>query len=120
MDDAFAGPHAVALAFARQLDRPHGGAPVWSTYDARHGCRRGFVQPLVVRPVDQQPRWSGLPRDRRDGLLGAGLAARRSAGGKASLAWGVLPFTAGLFDVCYISAVLGGPLRGIDCRTSTG
>lgn len=70
-------------------------------------------------------RWINSPAGRvfrataGTGFLVAGLAARRSVGGKASLAWGVLPFTAGLFDVCYISAVLGGPLRGIDCRAST-
>lgn len=49
-------------------------------------------------------------------FLVGGLAARRRPGGKASLLWGVLPFTAGAFDVCYISAALGGPLRGSECR----
>ena len=48
----------------------------------------------------------------------AGLATRGSVGGKASVVWGVLPLTAGLFDVCYVSAALGGPLRGSDCRAS--
>ena len=71
-------------------------------------------------------RWINSPAGRvfrgtaGTGFVVAGLAARRTAGGKASLAWGVLPFTAGLFDVCYISAALGGPLRGSDCRASTG
>lgn len=71
-------------------------------------------------------RWINSPAGRvvraiaGTGFLVAGLAARRSAGGKASRAWGLLPFTAGLFDVCYISAALGGPLRGSDCRAMTG
>lgn len=50
------------------------------------------------------------------GFLVAGLAARRRPGGKASLLWGLLPLTAGAFDVCYVSAALGGPLRGRECR----
>ncbi|MHA6511989.1 hypothetical protein [Tessaracoccus sp. Z1128] len=67
-------------------------------------------------------RWINSPAGRifrttaGTGFMVAGLIARRRAAGKASLAWGVLPLTAGLFDVCYMSAVLGGPLRGHDCR----
>jgi len=70
-------------------------------------------------------RWISSPAGRvfrvvaGTGFLAAGLVARDSVGGKASLAWGVLPLTAGLFDVCYVSAALGGPLRGSDCREST-
>lgn len=52
------------------------------------------------------------------GFLIAGLATRHTAGGKASLGWGLLPFTAGLFDVCYVSAALGGPLRGREIRAA--
>jgi hypothetical protein len=36
--------------------------------------------------------------------------------GIASLIWFVFPFTAGAFDVCYISAALGGPLMGKQIR----
>jgi hypothetical protein len=36
--------------------------------------------------------------------------------GIVSLAWGILPFTAGAFDICYISRVLGGPLSGRKIR----
>ena len=32
--------------------------------------------------------------------------------GIAAGAWAVFPLTAGLFDICWISASLGGPLRG--------
>ena len=32
--------------------------------------------------------------------------------GIAAMAWSVLPLTAGVFDVCWVSAALGGPLRG--------
>ncbi len=31
-------------------------------------------------------------------------------------AWSVLPLTAGVFDVCWISAALGGPLTGRKIR----
>ena len=36
--------------------------------------------------------------------------------GDAAGAWSVLPLTAGLFDVCWISAALGGPLQGRTIR----
>jgi len=36
--------------------------------------------------------------------------------GVLSLAWGALAMSAGGFDVCYISLVLGGPFAGAACR----
>ena len=36
--------------------------------------------------------------------------------GIAAGAWGLFPFTAGLFDICWISAALGGPLQGRTIR----
>jgi hypothetical protein len=36
--------------------------------------------------------------------------------GVVSMLWSILPLTAGGFDVCYISAVLGGPLSGRTIR----
>ncbi len=32
--------------------------------------------------------------------------------GNAAGVWSLLPLTAGIFDLCWISAALGGPLRG--------
>lgn len=37
--------------------------------------------------------------------------------GIASLIWSFFPLTAGGFDVCYISGVLGGPFKGATIRT---
>ncbi len=36
----------------------------------------------------------------------------------ASIAWSVLPLSAGAFDICWISAVLGGPLTGRRIRAA--
>ena len=36
--------------------------------------------------------------------------------GVASLVWGSLAISAGGFDVCYLSLVLGGPFTGAACR----
>ena len=36
--------------------------------------------------------------------------------GVASLVWGSLAISAGAFDVCYFSLVLGGPFAGPACR----
>lgn len=48
-------------------------------------------------------------------FLAVGLTFRGTAWGMAALAWSALPLSAALFDVCWISAALGGPLRGRDC-----
>ncbi len=36
--------------------------------------------------------------------------------GAASLVWGSLAMSAGGFDVCYFSLILGGPFTGAACR----
>jgi hypothetical protein len=37
--------------------------------------------------------------------------------GVISMVWGVLPLSAGAFDICYVSAALGGPLSGKKIRS---
>jgi hypothetical protein len=49
-------------------------------------------------------------------FLIVGFVFRHHALGVLSMLWGVLPLTAGLFDVCYISAALGGPFSGGSIR----
>ena len=49
-------------------------------------------------------------------FLVAGLAFWGYPLGILSLAWSFFPLSAGAFDVCYISAVLGGPLSGKKIR----
>jgi hypothetical protein len=51
-------------------------------------------------------------------FLVAGLRARGTPAGKASLVWSVFPLSAGSMDVCYISLSLGGPFRGAACRAA--
>ena len=50
------------------------------------------------------------------GFLVVGYLYRDHPAGIVSMAWSVLPLSAGAFDVCYVSAVLGGPLRGEKIR----
>jgi hypothetical protein len=45
-----------------------------------------------------------------------GLVFRHHPLGVLSMLWSVLPLTAGLFDVCYISVALGGPFSGSTIR----
>jgi hypothetical protein len=49
-------------------------------------------------------------------FIGVGYVFRHGTLGVLSMAWGVLPLTAGAFDLCYISGVLGGPLSGARIR----
>lgn len=53
------------------------------------------------------------------GFLAIGLVAISSGQliGVLSIAWGMLPLSAGLLDICYISAALGGPLAGKQIRS---
>ena len=50
------------------------------------------------------------------GFLIIGLVFRDNPLGIVSLVWSVLPLSAGAFDICYISAMLGGPLAGKTIR----
>lgn len=54
------------------------------------------------------------------GILIVGLLFRQNTLGLAAIIWSVFPITAGAFDVCYISAVLGGPLSGAQIRKTFG
>lgn len=49
-------------------------------------------------------------------FLAVGYVYRGHALGVASLVWGLLPLSAGAFDICYVSAMLGGPFSGAKIR----
>lgn len=51
------------------------------------------------------------------GYLVIGYVRRDRALGKLSMVWGVFPLSAGAFDICFISAALGGPLSGEKIRS---
>jgi hypothetical protein len=50
------------------------------------------------------------------GFLAVGYLYRDHSLGLLSMAWSVLPLSAGAFDLCYISALLGVPLSGAKVR----
>ncbi len=50
-------------------------------------------------------------------FLVIGFVYRYHALGVLSLVWSALPLSAGALDICYISAVLGGPLSGRKIRS---
>lgn len=50
------------------------------------------------------------------GFLLAGLANLKKTGGLVSVLWSLLPLSAGVFDLCYFSGILGGPLSGRKIR----
>jgi hypothetical protein len=52
------------------------------------------------------------------GFIVVGYVFRVHILGIVSILWGVLPLTAGTFDICYVSAALGGPLSGKKIRDS--
>jgi hypothetical protein len=51
------------------------------------------------------------------GFLVIGYLYRDHTLGVLSMIWSIFPLSAGLFDWCYISAVLGGPLSGAKIRS---
>ncbi|MHB8093697.1 MAG: hypothetical protein ACYDH0_02025 [Candidatus Aminicenantales bacterium] len=50
------------------------------------------------------------------GFLVVGYAYRGHALGVLSMVWGALAMSAGALDICFISALLGGPLSGSKIR----
>ncbi len=49
-------------------------------------------------------------------FLIVGYEFRMHAVGVAAMVWSVLPLSAGAFDLCYVSALLGGPISGAKIR----
>lgn len=54
------------------------------------------------------------------GMIAGGVAIHddHSTGGTVLGVAGLIPLSAGLFDVCYISPIFGGPFRGKDIRAA--
>ena len=50
------------------------------------------------------------------GFLVVGYVYRGHALGVVSMVWSIFPLSAGVLDICYISASLGGPLSGAKIR----
>jgi hypothetical protein len=50
------------------------------------------------------------------GFLAIGFAYRQNVLGVLSMIWSVFPLSAGVFDICFISLILGGPLSGKKIR----
>jgi hypothetical protein len=50
------------------------------------------------------------------GFLVVGYMFRAQTLGVVSMIWSVFPLSAGGFDLCFISALLGGPLSGAKIR----
>jgi hypothetical protein len=50
------------------------------------------------------------------GFIIVGYLFRDHLLGIVSILWGILPLTAGAFDICYVSLVLGGPIYGEKIR----
>ncbi len=51
-------------------------------------------------------------------FLVVGYLYRDHTLGVISMVWSVVPLSAGAFDMCFISAILGGPLFGAKIRDS--
>jgi hypothetical protein len=51
------------------------------------------------------------------GFLVVGYIYRSHTLGVLSMVWSVLPLSAGALDICYVSALLGGPLSGAKIRS---
>jgi hypothetical protein len=51
------------------------------------------------------------------GFIVVGYVFRDYTLGLVSMVWGVVPLVAGIFDLCFISAILGGPISGKKIRS---
>jgi hypothetical protein len=52
-------------------------------------------------------------------FLVVGFLYRDYTLGVVSMVWSIVPLSAGIFDFCYISALLGGPLSGAKIRSKS-
>jgi len=52
-------------------------------------------------------------------FLGIGYLFRAHALGVAAMAWSIVPLSAGAFNLCYVSALLGGPIKSTTIRERT-
>jgi hypothetical protein len=50
------------------------------------------------------------------GFLAFGYAYMDHWLGVVSMVWSILPISAGMLDICYISVILGGPISGKKIR----
>jgi hypothetical protein len=50
------------------------------------------------------------------GFIVVGYLFREYTLGIISIVWGVVPLSAGVFDLCYVSALMGGPISGAKIR----
>jgi hypothetical protein len=50
------------------------------------------------------------------GFLAVGYVYRDHTLGVLSMVWSIFPLSAGAFDLCFVSALLGGPLSGAKIR----
>jgi hypothetical protein len=51
------------------------------------------------------------------GFFAIGCTKRHSTAGRLSMIWGLIPLSAAILDVCYVSGLLGGPLSGKKIRS---
>lgn len=49
-------------------------------------------------------------------FLAGGYFYRDNVWGVVSMVWSIFPLTAGVFDWCFVSVILGGPLSGAKIR----
>lgn len=50
------------------------------------------------------------------GFLVVGYLFRDNLLGLIAMVWSIIPLSAAVFDLCYVSAILGGPLSGAKIR----
>ena len=51
------------------------------------------------------------------GFIVVGYVYHHHTLGIISMVWGLFPLSAGAFDICFVSALLGGPLSGRKIRS---
>jgi hypothetical protein len=51
------------------------------------------------------------------GFLVVGYVYRQHTLGVISMVWSIVPLSAGVFNLCYVSALLGGPLSSAKIRS---
>ena len=108
-------PEPVAAHRVGSVDVSRDVAPAFNAKAANGFASSGFGQFMASKAGRVLRVVAGA------GMIAGGLVLRddgSTTGGTVLAAAGAIPLSAGLFDVCYISPLFGGPFRGKDIRAA--
>jgi hypothetical protein len=106
-----AAPAPVAMLVRQAHDEVRASLAPGQAADESAFARSGFGQ-FMASPAGRVLRVvAGV------GMIAGGIAMDSNGGNALAIA-GAVPLSAGLFDICWLSPIFGGPFKGADIRAA--